>query len=36
MDVREMECKGVKCFNLVQDRDQQKAVMNTVMNYRVS
>ena len=36
MDLREIECKDVKCIHLVQDGDQQKTLMNTVMNCWVS
>ena len=36
MDRRESECDDVKCVHLVQDRNQQKAVMNMVMNCWVS
>jgi hypothetical protein len=36
IDVREIGCGGVDWINLAQDRDQWKALMNTVMNLRLS
>jgi hypothetical protein len=36
MDLREMECDGMDWIDLTQDRDQWKALVNTVMNLRVS
>jgi hypothetical protein len=33
MDVREIEWDGVDWIELAQDRDQWKALVNTVMNY---
>jgi hypothetical protein len=35
MDVREMGCGDMDCIDLAQDRDQWRAVANTVMNLRV-
>jgi hypothetical protein len=32
MDLREMEWKGVDWMHLAQDRDQWRALVNTVMN----
>jgi hypothetical protein len=34
-DLREMGCEGVDWIHVVQDRDQWRAVVNTVMNLRV-
>jgi hypothetical protein len=34
-DPREIGWKGVDWIDLVQDRDQWRAVVNTVMNFRV-
>jgi hypothetical protein len=36
MDLKEIECEVVDWINLAQDRDKLQAVMNTVMNLRVS
>jgi hypothetical protein len=36
MDVREIGCKDVDWMHLVQDRDQWRAVVNTVMNLPIS
>jgi hypothetical protein len=36
MDFREIEWDGMDCIDLVQDRDQWRALVNTVMNLRVS
>jgi hypothetical protein len=36
MDLREVEWEGVDWIYLAQDRDQWRAVMNMVMNLRVS
>jgi hypothetical protein len=33
---KEIGWKGVEWFNLAQDRDQWRAVMNTVMDLRIS
>jgi hypothetical protein len=35
MDLRETEWEGVDWMHLVQDRDQWRAVVNTVINLRV-
>jgi hypothetical protein len=35
MDLRETGCEGVDWIRLAQDRDQWRAVVNTVMNLRV-
>jgi hypothetical protein len=35
MDRREIGWEGVDCIHLAQDRDQLRAVVNTVMNLRV-
>jgi hypothetical protein len=35
IDLKEIGCNGMDCINLAQDRDQWKAVMITVMNFRV-
>jgi hypothetical protein len=35
MDLREIGWDGVDWFNLAQDRDQWRALMNTVMNLRI-
>jgi hypothetical protein len=35
MDVKEIEWEGVDWINSAQDRDQWRAVVNTVMNFRV-
>jgi hypothetical protein len=35
IDLREIELDGVDWFDLAQDRDQWRALMNTVMNFRV-
>jgi hypothetical protein len=31
IDVREIGCDGMGCINLAQDRDQWRALVNTVM-----
>jgi hypothetical protein len=36
MDVREIGCDGVGWMHLAQDRDQWRAVVNTVMDLRVT
>jgi hypothetical protein len=35
MDLRETDWEGVKWIQLAQDKDQWRAVVNTVMNLRV-
>jgi hypothetical protein len=35
IDLREIEWEGVDWVDLAQDRDQWRAVVNTVMNLRV-
>jgi hypothetical protein len=35
MDLREVEWEGVAWMNLIQDRDQFKAFVNTVMNIQI-
>jgi hypothetical protein len=35
MDLREIRRGGMECINLVNDRDQWRALVNTVMNVRV-
>jgi hypothetical protein len=35
MDVREIEWDGMDLIDLAQDRDQWRALVNTVMNLRV-
>jgi hypothetical protein len=35
MDLREMEWGGMDWIDLAQDRDQFRALINTVMNLRV-
>jgi hypothetical protein len=35
MDLREIGYGGMDCFDVVQDRDQSMALVNTVMNLRV-
>jgi hypothetical protein len=36
MDLREIECDGMDCINLAQDRDQWRALVFTIMNFRVN
>jgi hypothetical protein len=35
MDLREIRLDGVDCIELAQDRDQWRAIVNTVMNLGV-
>jgi hypothetical protein len=35
MDVREIGWGGVDCLDIAEDRDQWRALVNTVMNFRV-
>jgi hypothetical protein len=35
MDLRKLEWGGIDWIDLAQDRDQLKALVNTVMNFRV-
>jgi hypothetical protein len=35
MDLREIGCWGMDWIDLAQDRDRQRALVNTVMNVRV-
>jgi hypothetical protein len=35
MDVREMGWDGMDWIDLVQDRDQWRALVNAVMNFRI-
>jgi hypothetical protein len=35
MDLREIEWDGMNSIDLVQDRDQWRTLVNTVMNLRV-
>jgi hypothetical protein len=35
MDLREMGCDGVDLIDMAQDRDQCRALVNTVLNLRV-
>jgi hypothetical protein len=35
MDLREMRWDGMDWIELAQDRDQLRALVNTVMNFRV-
>jgi hypothetical protein len=35
MDLRETGWDGVDCVDVAQDRDQWRAIVNTIMNLRV-
>jgi hypothetical protein len=35
IDVKKIGWAGMDCFDLAQDRDQSRALVNTVMNLRV-
>jgi hypothetical protein len=35
MDVKEIECEGVGCIHLLQDRDQWWDLVNTTVNFRL-
>ena len=35
MDLQELECKGMDCIDLAQDRYSLRSFVNTIMNRRV-